>query len=125
MIFRLSQKLATKLKVGPLRAMPCDENHYADWSANLFTADRTLADSCGPTKGGERPFESSDTQQPSNREAPDAKRETGANTTSGLTINVPFTCAQRKSITEIVPEMSRKGSQFFGYLFPPIAADLA
>ena len=41
MIIRLSQKLAKKLKVGPLRAMPSEENPYADWSANLFTADRT------------------------------------------------------------------------------------
>lgn len=41
MIIRLSQKLAKKLKVGPLTAMPSDENPYADWSAHLFTADRT------------------------------------------------------------------------------------
>jgi hypothetical protein len=41
MIFRLSQKLATKLKEGNLPSVPLDENPYADWSAHLFTADRT------------------------------------------------------------------------------------
>jgi hypothetical protein len=41
MILRLSQKLATKLKEGTLPAVPLDENPYADWSAHLFTADRT------------------------------------------------------------------------------------
>ena len=41
MIFRLSQKLATKLKAGPLSSQPLDENPYADWSAHLFTASRT------------------------------------------------------------------------------------
>ena len=40
MIFRLSQKLATKLKEGNLPEVPLDENPYADWSAHLFTADR-------------------------------------------------------------------------------------
>jgi hypothetical protein len=41
MIFRLSQKLATKLKVGKLPPVPLDENPYADWSAHLFTVART------------------------------------------------------------------------------------
>lgn len=41
MIFRLSQKLATKLKTGKLESIPADENPYADWSSHLFTADRT------------------------------------------------------------------------------------
>ena len=41
MIFRLSQKLATKLKTGNLESLPADENPYADWSCHLFTADRT------------------------------------------------------------------------------------
>ena len=41
MIIRLSQKLATKIKAGALKAMPLDENPYADWSCHLFTADRT------------------------------------------------------------------------------------
>ena len=41
MIFRLSQKLTKKLKEGSLPALPLDENLYADWSAHLFTADRT------------------------------------------------------------------------------------
>ena len=41
MIFRLSQKLNTKIKAGILEAMPLDDNLYADWSCHLFTADRT------------------------------------------------------------------------------------
>jgi hypothetical protein len=41
MIFRLSEKLAKKLKEGNLPTVPLDENPYADWSAHLFTADRT------------------------------------------------------------------------------------
>jgi hypothetical protein len=41
MIFRLSQKLATKLHETALPSVPLDENPYADWSANLFTTDRT------------------------------------------------------------------------------------
>ncbi len=41
MIFRLSQKLNSKIKAGTLTAMPLDENPYADWSCHLFTADRT------------------------------------------------------------------------------------
>lgn len=41
MIFRLSQKLNTKIKAGTLRALPLDENPFADWSATLFPADRT------------------------------------------------------------------------------------
>lgn len=41
MIIRLSQKLAKKLRTGTLPPLPLDENPYADWSANLFTADRT------------------------------------------------------------------------------------
>ncbi|MCC6679470.1 MAG: hypothetical protein IT445_01075 [Phycisphaeraceae bacterium] len=41
MIFRLSQRLNTKIKAGTLPAAPLDDNPYADWSARLFTADRT------------------------------------------------------------------------------------
>ena len=41
MIFRLSQPLAKKLKEGTLPSVPLDDNPYADWSAHLFTADRT------------------------------------------------------------------------------------
>lgn len=41
MIFRLSQKLNTKIKAGTLKAMPLDENPLADWSAHLFVVDRT------------------------------------------------------------------------------------
>jgi hypothetical protein len=41
MIFRLSQKLNTKIKVGTLPSLPPHENPLADWSAHLFLADRT------------------------------------------------------------------------------------
>ena len=41
MIFRLSHKLATKLKVGELPVVLLDENPYAEWSAHLFTVART------------------------------------------------------------------------------------
>lgn len=40
MIFRISQKLATKIKAGSLSTLPLDENPYADWSAHLFTVNR-------------------------------------------------------------------------------------
>jgi hypothetical protein len=40
MIFRLSQKLNTKIKTGKLAEMPLDQNPYADWSCHLFTAGR-------------------------------------------------------------------------------------
>jgi hypothetical protein len=40
MIFRLSQRLNTKIKAGNLRPLPLDENPFADWSAHLFVADR-------------------------------------------------------------------------------------
>jgi hypothetical protein len=41
MIFRLSQTLAKKLKEGTLPSVSLDDNPYTDWSAHLFTADRT------------------------------------------------------------------------------------
>ena len=41
MIYRLSQKLAKKLKIAPLKPAQADPNPLADWSAHLFTADRT------------------------------------------------------------------------------------
>ncbi len=41
MIIRLSQKLNKKIKAGKLDEVPLDENEYADWSAHLFTADRS------------------------------------------------------------------------------------
>jgi hypothetical protein len=41
MIFRLSQKLNTKIKAGPMGAQPLDANPFADWSAHVFVADRT------------------------------------------------------------------------------------
>lgn len=41
MIIRLSQKLGKKIHSAPTKAIPLDENPLADWSAHLFTADRT------------------------------------------------------------------------------------
>ena len=41
MIFRLSQKLAMKIKESTLPALPLDDNPFADWSASLFVADRS------------------------------------------------------------------------------------
>jgi hypothetical protein len=41
MIFRLSDKLNTKIKAGTSKTLPLDENPFADWSAHLFVADRT------------------------------------------------------------------------------------
>ena len=41
MIIRLSMKLASKIKSGKLDEIPMDENPLADWSANLFTANRS------------------------------------------------------------------------------------
>ena len=41
MILRLSQQLGTKIKAGTLKAMPLDDNPYADWSCHLFAANRT------------------------------------------------------------------------------------
>ncbi len=41
MIFRLSQQLARKIKVGPLDRLPSDENPFADWSAHFFVVLRT------------------------------------------------------------------------------------
>jgi hypothetical protein len=40
MIFRLSQKLAKKLKITALEKLPPSSDPFADWSANLFTVDR-------------------------------------------------------------------------------------
>ena len=41
MIFRLTQKLSTKIKAGRLAENPLGENPYADWSCNVFTAGRS------------------------------------------------------------------------------------
>jgi hypothetical protein len=41
MIFRVSQKLNAKIKVGTLAALPLAQNPLADWSAALFVAGRT------------------------------------------------------------------------------------
>ena len=40
MIFRLSQKLNGKIKVGSLPTLPIDQNPFADWSATLLIANR-------------------------------------------------------------------------------------
>ena len=40
MIFRLTQRLSSKIKTGSLATLPLDENPWGDWSARLFTADR-------------------------------------------------------------------------------------
>jgi hypothetical protein len=40
MIFRLSQKLAQKIRTAPSRVLPLDANPHVDWSAHLFTAER-------------------------------------------------------------------------------------
>lgn len=41
MIFRLTHKLAKKLKVALPTSIPADPNPFADWSCHLFIADRT------------------------------------------------------------------------------------
>jgi hypothetical protein len=41
MIFRLTEKLKTKIKAGTLSALPLDENPFADWSAGSFLVRRT------------------------------------------------------------------------------------
>lgn len=41
MIFRLSQKLAQKIKTTPKVCLPLDANPFADWTGYLFTAQRT------------------------------------------------------------------------------------
>ncbi len=41
MIFRLSQKLNTKIKAGPLAEVPPEEPPFCDWSAHLFLVGRT------------------------------------------------------------------------------------
>jgi hypothetical protein len=50
MIFRLSQKLNTKIKAGPLESLPLDENPLADWSAQLFVVGRSFYILLGNTK---------------------------------------------------------------------------
>lgn len=40
MLFRLSTKLAGKLKIGKLEQLPIDSNPLLDWSAHLFIAER-------------------------------------------------------------------------------------
>ncbi len=41
MMFRLSQKLNTKIKAGALSALPLDEDALTDWSAHIFLGSRT------------------------------------------------------------------------------------
>ena len=41
MILRVSTKLGKKIRVSPESCLPLHENPFADWSAHLFTADRT------------------------------------------------------------------------------------
>src|SRR5438874_183365 len=41
MIFRLTHKLSSKIKVGSLPTLPLDDNPLADWAAALFVAGRT------------------------------------------------------------------------------------
>jgi hypothetical protein len=41
MIFRLSQKLSARTKVRTGTVLPLDDNPFADWSAHVFSADRT------------------------------------------------------------------------------------
>jgi hypothetical protein len=41
MVFRLSQKLNSKINAGALATAPLDDNPYADWSAHLFAVNRT------------------------------------------------------------------------------------
>lgn len=40
MIFRITQRLARKIKVTPLAALPPYENPFLDWTANLFMVSR-------------------------------------------------------------------------------------
>lgn len=41
MIFRLTQKLARKVKLPKLPAVPSGQNPFIDWTAHLFTAEHT------------------------------------------------------------------------------------
>ena len=41
LIFRVTQKLATKLKIAPTSALPRADDPLTDWTANLFVADRS------------------------------------------------------------------------------------
>jgi hypothetical protein len=40
MIFRLTRKLAKKIKLPTLKAFPTSQNPFIDWTAHLFTAER-------------------------------------------------------------------------------------
>jgi hypothetical protein len=41
MIMRITAKLGKKIHMIPPKSLPADANPFADWSAHLFTADRT------------------------------------------------------------------------------------
>ena len=51
MIFRLSQKLNSKIKAGALDTLPLDHNPYVDWSGHLFVAKQTQYIILSNTKG--------------------------------------------------------------------------
>jgi hypothetical protein len=38
---RITEKLGRKIHVAPEKSLPADANPFSDWSARLFTADRT------------------------------------------------------------------------------------
>ena len=40
MILRLSQKIGSRLKAGPLKPLPLDKAPVADWTSQLFFFDR-------------------------------------------------------------------------------------
>ncbi len=41
MIFRISQKIGKKIGISPSTCLPMDDNPYLDWSAHIFSAERT------------------------------------------------------------------------------------
>ena len=41
MIVRVTAKLGKKIHLNPEKSLPADDNPFVDWSAHLFTADRT------------------------------------------------------------------------------------
>ena len=43
MIFRLSTKLAAKLKVTPTKVLPLDENPLGNWTTSLIAIAQALA----------------------------------------------------------------------------------
>lgn len=41
MVIRVSQKIATKVRLKPTASLPLDDNPFADWTTHGFSADRT------------------------------------------------------------------------------------